>query len=129
LLEGLVRLEDFQCPRDDEPPQMASLRSETHAAMKRTVAGQFDELFAQADETMPEIQKLWRKTPPENFGSLAVASTVIGSDASVLFLIPVGAADRFISFYFVGPPKEQKLKRIDVLSFEACYQEMRRPSR
>jgi hypothetical protein len=124
FLEGLVRLEDFQTPRDDEPPQLDDLRSGTNTAMKLALSGKFEELFALADDTTPEIRQLWQRTPPEDFGALSVASTVVGSDASVVFLIPVGTADRFFSFYFVGSPEEQQLKRIDIVSFEGCYQEL-----
>lgn len=121
LKSGLARVDEFQQPHDGEDPRLASIRASSDAAIKLAIAGHFDELLSQADETLRETADQLRKITPEQFQALVVASAQVGRGASFVYL-QAPAANWFVGLNFAGPEDTQKLRRIDLVTFEGVSQ-------
>ena len=120
LLTGaLRRVEEFYAPRRDEEEQLTALREQTFAAMQMATSDRLEDLLAEANQTPALVANTLRQTPVRELKDLVVVGTVIGEDASLVFLAPAHGADYCVSMLLDGRDK-RIVRRIDIVAYDAA---------
>ena len=124
LADALDRIDAFQVPENGEHPVFPVLREATRRAVCLAAAGKMAELLQEADETLPDVKDLLRKTPSNEFENLTVVSTVIERDAAFVFLSSIHRADYSLSLLVDTKSGNPRIKRIDAVLYDGIYRQL-----
>jgi len=117
----------LSAPYDGEKEIMGVLRGGVSQGIELAAGGEFDRLFAMADETEPSAQTALRKMPAEEFNGLRPVAYYLGPDGGVAFMVPENGAGYFMSFIVKhdrGQPAAEGggLKRLDIVPYAGMYE-------
>jgi hypothetical protein len=121
LADGIDRVDVFRQASPDEDPRLATLRQETRKTLALAASGKIKDALSSLPDVSTEVRQALEATPPDSFKTLAVVSTVLSRDRSVVFLAPAFNADLCLALVFEDGSDGLSLRRIDLVCFEAIY--------